>query len=290
MPVPRLFESSSDPREQWVHVLATLLALGGPQTRSALVEEISGEALPDADAILVREQRSLIDGPAGLIADVVARGAGWTFALQATLAFDADEEERLVATYDALAASADKCLVIAITPDRRPPASVEAAAAGGRNVRHRSWLRVRDWVQERPERGRVQDGTDQLLLREAEYFLTPRVAELYRLEGLMPMVEPALRPSLAGIFFDLNELAPAPLIQNEAGAARVAFPRTGEPQVEIALAGGGLAVNLASAEAGPGYDDAGEGWTSLTVTAASDYLAGRAWTQSTARGLLPARR
>ena len=63
MPVPRLFEASSDPREQWVHVVATLLALGGPETRTALVEEISGEALPDADALLVREQR-----PAGRLA------------------------------------------------------------------------------------------------------------------------------------------------------------------------------------------------------------------------------
>ena len=76
MPVPRLFEASSDPREQWVHVVATLLALGGPDTRTALVEEISGEALPDADALLVREQRALADSPDGLVADVVARGAG----------------------------------------------------------------------------------------------------------------------------------------------------------------------------------------------------------------------
>ncbi len=291
MPVPRLFEASSDPREQWVHVLATLLALGGPETRTALVEEISGEALPDADALLVREQRPLVDMPGGLAGDVVARGAGWTFALQATLAFDADEEKRLVATYDALTTTADKCIVIAITPDRRPPAAVEAAAAGGmRNIRHRSWLRVRDWVQEHPERGRVQNATDLMLLREAEYFLTPRVAELYRLEGLMPMVEPSLRPSLAGIFFDLNELAPAPLIQNEAGAARVIFPRTGPPQAEIALSGGGLALNLASPESGPGYRDAAEGWKALSVDAPSDYLAARAWTQATARALLPARR
>jgi hypothetical protein len=290
MPVPRLFEASSDPREQWVHVLAALLALGGPETRTALVEEISGEALPEADAVLVREQRPLIDGPQGMTGDVVARGAGWTFAIQATLAFDADEQERLTATYDALTASADKCIVIAVTPDRRPPAAVEAAAAGGRNIRHRSWLRVRDWVQERPERGRVQDANDLLLLREAEYFLTPRVAELYRLEGLMPMVAPALRPSLAGMFFDLNELAPAPLIQNEAGAARVTFPRTGDPQVEIALSGGALALNVASSESGPGYRDGAAGWKTLAVGAASDYQAGRAWTQSTARSLLPARR
>jgi hypothetical protein len=290
MPVPRLFEASSDPREQWVHVVATLLALGGPDTRTALVEEISGEALPDADALLVREQRALVDSPEGLVADVVARGAGWTFAIQATLAFDADEAERLIATYEALTASADRCIVIALTPDRKPPPGVlEATAEGTRNIRHRSWLRVRDWVQERPERGGAQ-GTDLMLLREAEYFLTPRVAELYRLEGLMPMVGPALRPSLAGMFFDLNELAPAPLIQNEAGAARVAFPRTGDAVAEIALEGGGLGLRLATGHAGPGFADAGNGWARLEVSGPDDYTAARAWAQSTARALLPARR
>jgi hypothetical protein len=290
MPVPRLFEASSDPREQWVHVVATLLALGGPETRTALVEEISGEALPDADALLVREQRALVDSPDGLIADIVARGAGWTLAIQGTLAFDGDEADRLIATYDALTASADRCIVVALTPDRKPSEAIQAAVAGGtRNIRHRSWLRVRDWVQERPERAGAQ-GTDLLLLREAEYFLTPRVAELYRLEGLMPMVGAALRPSLAGMFFDLNELAPAPLIQNEQGAARVAFPRTGAPQAEIALEGGGLGLRLASGDVGPGFADAGEGWTRLDVAEPDDYTTARAWTQSTARALLPARR
>lgn len=287
MPVPRLFEASSDPREQWVHVLATLLALGGPETRTALVEELSGEALPDADALLVREQRPLGDD---LLGDIVIRGAGWTLAVQATLAFDADEQARLEATYDALTASAkDKVIVVAVTSDRKPPASVEGASAG-RNIRHRSWLRVRDWVQERPERGRVQNPNDLLLLREAEYFFTPRVAELYRLEGLMPMVDQGLRASLAGMFFDLNELAPAPLIQNEAGAARVAFPRTGDAQAEISLSGGGLSLNIASADAGPGFSDGGGGWQKLAVTDASDYVAARAWAQSTARAHLPARR
>jgi hypothetical protein len=290
MPVPRLFEASSDPREQWTHVVATLLALGGPETRTALVEEISGEALPDADALLVFEKRPLADGPGGLMADVVARGAGWTFAIQATLAFDADESERLVATYDALSEAYDRCVVIALTPDRKPsPAVLEATAGGQRNIRHRSWLRVRDWVQERPERGRAQ-GTDLLLLREAEYFLTPRVAELYRLEGLMPMVDPALRPSLAGMFFDLNEIAPAPLIQNEASAARVSFPRTGDPVAEIALQGGGLRLGLASPAAGPGFADAGDGWARLEVADPDDYATARAWAQSTARALIPARR
>jgi hypothetical protein len=287
MPVPRLFEASNDPREQWVHVLATLLALGGPETRTALVEEISGEALPGADALLVFEQRPLADG---VTADIVARGAGWTFAIQASLAFDAAEADRLAATYDALSASAyDKFIVIAVTPDRKAPEAVAQAAEGGRNIRHRSWLRVRDWVQERPERGAAQ-GTDLLLLREADYFLTPRVAELYRLEGLMPLVDQSLRPSLAGIFFDLNEIAPAPLIQNEKGAARVAFPRSGDACAEIALSGGGLALALASDQSGPGFAAPEGGWTRLTVSEAGDYQTARAWTHATARTLLPARR
>jgi hypothetical protein len=286
MPVPRLFEASSDPRDQWVHVLATLLALGGPETRTALVEEISGEALPDADALVVFERRPLNED---VTADIVARGAGWTFAVQASLAFDGQDEARIAATFDALNEVYDKCIVIAVTPDRRPPDALAALAAGGRDVRHRSWLRVRDWVQERPERGRAE-GTDLMLLREAEYFLTPRVAELYRLEGLMPLIDAPLRASLAGMFFDMNELAPAPLIQNESGAARVAFPRTGEPQVEIAVGGTGLTLTVAGEDAGPGYEAIEGGRQRLTVADAADYQAGRAWTQSRARTLLPARR
>ena len=286
MPVPRLFEASSDPREQWVHVLATLLALGGPDTRTALVEEISGEALPDADALVVFERRPLNED---VTADIVARGAGWTFAVQASLAFDGEDEARIAATFDALSEVYDKCIVIAITPDRRPPEALATLAAGGRDVRHRSWLRVRDWVQERPERGRAE-GTDLMLLREAEYFLTPRVAELYRLEGLMPLIDAPLRASLAGMFFDMNELAPAPLIQNESGAARVAFPRTGEAQVEIAVGGTGLTLTVAGEDSGPGYEAIEGGRQRLTVADAADYQAGRAWTQSRARTLLPARR
>jgi hypothetical protein len=106
----------------------------------------------------------------------------------------------------------------------------------------------------------------------------------------MPMVGAELRPSLAGMFFDLNELAPAPLIQNEAGAARVAFPRTGDAVAEIALEGGGLGLRLASERTGPGFADAGGGWARLEVSGPDDYLAARAWAQSTARSLLPARR
>lgn len=288
MPVPRLFEVSPEPREQWVHVIATLLALGGPETRTALVEEISGEALPGADALLVREQRVLNDGT---IADVVVRGAGWTLALHSTLAFDADETARLGQIYDTLTATAkDQVILVAVTPDRRPSEAVLSAAAGGqRNIRHRSWLRVRDWIQERPERG-AAEGTDLMLLREADYFFTPRVAELYRLEGLMPLVDASLRPSFASMFFDLNDLAPAPLIKTEDGAARVAFPRTGDAQVEIRLGQGALSLGVLTATAGPGYAAAEAGWQRLEVSGSGDYVAARAWTQSTARDVLPARR
>lgn len=289
MPVPRLFEVSSEPREQWVHVLATLLALGGPETRTALVEEISGEALPGADALLVREHRVLADGT---VADVVIRGAGWTLVLSATLAFDDDNGADLARVYDGLVETAkDQVILVAITPDRRPSAAVQAAqSAGLRNIRHRSWLRVRDWIQERPERG-AAEGTDLVLLREADYFYTPRVAELYRLEGLMPLVQAALRPSLASMFFDLNELAPAPLIQTtEAGVARVAFPRTGDPRVEITLDAQGLGLGVHDADSGPGYAAGDAGWQRLAVGDPADYVAARAWTQSAARRLLPARR
>lgn len=289
MPVPRLFEVSPEPREQWVHVLATLLALGGPETRTALVEEISGEALPGADALLVREQRVL---PDGTVADAVIRGAGWTLVLAGTLAFDAANGEELANLYDRLTETAkDQVILVAITPDRRPSEAIQAAAGGGvRNIRHRSWLRVRDWVQERPERGNAQ-GTDLVLLREAEYFYTPRVAELYRLEGLMPLVGAELRPALARIFFDLNELSPAPLIQTaDAGSARLAFPRTGDAKVEVTLGGDGLALGVNTDQAGPGYAAGGDGWQRLAVTAEGDYTAARSWTQSTARSLLPARR
>lgn len=284
MPVPRLFEASTDPREQWIHVLATLLALGGPSTRTALVQELAGEDLPGADAVLVFERRPV--GPAS--ADILVRGAGWTLGVSGSLAFDSDEAARLTGLADALGEAYDRAIVVAVTPDRRPPASVTTAAEG-RTVRHRSWLRVRDWVQERPERGRAE-GTDLMLLREAEYFLTPRVAELYRLEGLMPQVPAALRPTLAGAFFDLNELAPAPLITGEEGRSQVVFPRTGDPKVRIALEDGGLELRIAAEGGGPGYTDADAGWRRLAVGEPGDWVRARAWTQATARDLLPVRR
>lgn len=290
MPVPRIFEAQFDPREHWVHVVATLLGLAGPQTRTALVEEITGEELPEADAMLVREQRPISKGDSALLADVVARGAGWTFAIQSTLAFDGDDAERLAATWDALDEVADKTILVLVSPDRKPPQSVIEAQKGGRDIRHRSWLRVRDWVQERPERGKAQ-GVDLMLLREAEYFLTPRVAELYRLEGLMPLVPVELRPALASIFFVLNDMSPAPLIQTQGPTTSlVSYPRTGDPSAQISLADGGLELRLRTSEDGPGAVDAGDGWKVVKVASDDDWLRARSWTRGVAQAVLPPRR
>jgi len=282
MPVPRLFEVPAEPAQQWVHTLSCLLELGGIETRAALLAELTGEEIPDAGSATVREQRRL----GAVEADVVVRDAGrrWAVAVWSTLGFDVDAEGVLAALHDGLAGDG-RALVVALTPDRRPPAAVERARAGGRDVRHRSWLRVRDWVQERPERGQAR-GTDLLLLTEAEYFLTPRVAELYRLEYLMPRLPEALRPMLATVFFDLNDLAPAPLIER---VDRVAFPRTGEPKVELILDGAGLAVRLATTREGPGFAPDGPGWTALRVSDPAQYVAARSFVRSAARELLPAR-
>ena len=291
MPVPRIFEAQFDPREHWVHVLATLLGLAGPQTRTALVEEITGEELPEADAMLVREQKPLGKGDDHLIADVVARGAGWTFAVQSTLAFDGSEAERLAETWDALDQVADKTILVFVSPDRKPPpAVIEAQDGGRRDIRHRSWLRIRDWVQERPERGNAQ-GVDLLLLREAEYFLTPRVAELYRLESLMPLVGPELRPALASIFFVLNDMSNAPMVQTQGPAeATVTYPRTGTPGAQVVLRDGALHVRLRTDADGPGTTDGEDGWKVLDVASDEDWLGARSWTRGVARETLPPRR
>jgi hypothetical protein len=287
MPAPRLFEAVDDPRERWVHVLATLLALAGPETRSALVEELGGEARPEAEAAVVRWRTVL--GEAAV--DVLVRGPGgaWALAVVASLGFEELGSERTHAVAAALAQAGDRGVVVAVTPDRRPAPGVVEGAAAGTEIHHRSWLRLRDWVQERPERGAAA-GADLLLLREAEYFLTPRVAELYRLENVMPGVRAELRPSLAAAFFDLNDLAPAPLITaGGPGSWRVAFPRTGDARVELTLIDGRLAIRLAIPEPGPGA--AGEdGWSVLRLEGPADYTGARAWVQGAARELLPRQR
>lgn len=278
MPVPRLFEPAAEQVETWAHVLACLLGLGGPDTRSALLAELVGENLPGSGAATVRERRAL----GGVEADVVVRDAErrWAVAIWSTLGFDADVSGA-VAGLTAGLTNAERPIVVVITPDRRAP---EAVASAGPDVVHRSWLRVRDWVQERPERGKAQ-GLDLVLLVEAEYFLTPRVAELYRLEGLMPQVPAPLRPTLASIFFDLNDISPAPLIER---TDHVAYPRTGEAKAEIALGDGAITVRLATPDPGPGFA-AADGRTVLRITDPAQYTAARSHVCAAAREILPAR-
>lgn len=278
MPVPRLFESAAEQAENWAHTLACLLGLGGPETRAALLHELVGEELPGTGAATVRERRVVGD----VEADVVVRDAEkrWAVAIWSTLGFDADIAGAVQGLVAGLS-GAERTFVVVITPDRRAP---EAVAAAGATARHKSWLRVRDWVQERPERGKAT-GLDQVLLVEAEYFLTPRVAELYRLEGLMPHVGAELRPTLADVFFDLNDLSPAPLIER---TDRIAWPRTGETKVEVTLGDGAITLTLSSGAAGPGFTADG-GRSVLTIAAPGDYTAARSHVAATARELLPVR-
>lgn len=242
MPVPRLYEAFSEPREQWVHVLATLLQLGGPETRAALVAELLGDPIAGTDQMLVSERRVVGTGADAVTFDITLRhGEDWAIGIISDLAFGIDRAAAIAAAHGALGVAARTALVV-ITPDRRTPADV-AAASG--EVIHKSWLRVRDWVQERPERG-AATGVDLALLREAEYFYTPRVAELYRLEELTPQVAPAVRAAFASIFLSLNDLAPAPtIVLPTEGTAEIRFPRSGTPQVTIATGDGDPLVTVA---------------------------------------------
>ncbi len=279
MPVPRLFEAFSDPAEQWVHVLGTILQMCGPETRAALVAELLGDPIEGTDTMLVREQRAFGSGADAPVVDLVLRNGGaWSIGVVAGLGFGVDRAARVAEAHAAVAGSGvERAILVVITPDRRPPAEVEAAAAGGAEVIHKSWLRVRDWVQERPERGQAT-GVDLAVLREAEYFYTPRVAELYRSEGLFPMVRAELRDTFATLFFDLNELAPAPTVLNPSDSSAVVnFPRTGDPVVTVALGHGDPAVTVG-------------GGTATVIDSPAAYVAARSAIVSGARQVLPHRK
>lgn len=289
MPVPRLFEAPSDQRERWVHVLACLIGLTGPETRPALITELVGEELPGVAEAQTREAHPL--GGTGVDVLVRDRERRWAVAVQATLGFDADAHAGIATAHAALADHAERVIGVIITPDRKPSAAVLAAQSDGIDARHKSWLRVRDWVQERPERGGAT-GVDLALLREAEYFLTPRVAELYRLEELSPPITPALRPALASVFFDLNDISPAPLIASGATGtteARIAFPRTGDAAAEILLDNGALSVRLADGDVGGGFTPTGSGAV-LAIREPADWVRNRSGALAVARRLLPVMR
>jgi hypothetical protein len=274
MPVPRLYEAFSEPREQWVHVLATLLQLGGPETRDALVTELLGDPLAGTDTMLVSERRVVGTGDAAVTFDITLRnGDDWAVGIISDFAWDIDRSAAIAAAQAALG-TANRTVLVVITPDRRQPSDV-AAAPG--EVIHKSWLRIRDWVQERPERG-AATGVDFELLVQGEYFYTPRVAELYRLEELMPQVAPGLRAAFASIFLALNDLAPAPTIVHPSDAtAEVRFPRTGDPVVTITTGGGDPVVSIV-------------GGAEVRIDSDAALTAARSQILADARRVLPARK
>lgn len=286
MPVPRLFESPSDPRAQWTHVLASVLALSGPETRTALLREFTDEDLPGADSPIVREFAPAGDDVIDIV--IQQRDKAWAVAIQTSLAFQGDIQARLRTAAGALEGYG-RVIVLAITADRKPGPSIEGARSAGIDARHCSWLRVRDWVQERPERGKAR-GVDLAILREAEYVLTPHVAELYRLEGIVPTVPVQAREAVTAAFFGLNGISPAPRIDQHADGATVVFPRTGDPQVELVIRGGSATFAL-NAEGGPGVIATDTpGWGGLAIGCDDDWLAGGSSALATARRLLPRKR
>ena len=141
MPVPRLYEAFSEPREQWVHVLATLLQLGSAETRDALVTELLGDPVAGTDQMLVSERRVVGNGDEAVTFDIMLRnGDEWVVGIISDFAFDVDRAARIAAAQAALG-SAARTVLIVVSPDRRQPAAI-AAASG--EVIHKSWLRIRD--------------------------------------------------------------------------------------------------------------------------------------------------
>ncbi|MCB0882842.1 MAG: hypothetical protein KDC33_11590 [Thermoleophilia bacterium] len=278
MPAPRLFDVPSLPREQWMHVLATVAGLTEAATRTALLRELAGDDTPDAAGAQVSERRPL---PAGdgttVVADIVVRsGKEWGVAVQGCLGLDIDRTDAWTALHDALAAQVEHATLVVVTPDRAVPDDV-ARAQEGRRIRHRSWQRVRDWVQERTERGKVT-GTDAFILREADYFFGPRVAELYRLEELLVRTDGAARVAVASLFADLNDISPQPTVVNTSTTAgEIRYPRSGDPVVTVTLGEGSPAASVA-------------GGPSVSLSSREAYIEGRSGFLEAARNALPARR
>ncbi len=273
MPAPRIFASQSEPRAQWTHVLASVLALCGPQHRQALMREFLDEDIDGVDTAIVREF-----APAGGdVIDIVVqeRDKAWALAVQTSLTFQGDIGGRLEAAAGALS-DYGRVIVMGITADRKPGPYMDAVASAGAETRYCSWLRVRDWVQERPERGKAE-GTDLMVLQQAEYFLTPNVAELYRLEDIVPTVPLEAREAVTAAFFGLNDLSPAPRIDQAPDGATANFPRTGDTTVELIVRGGSARLALAGGE-------------DVAIGSDADWEAAASGALATARRLLPRKR
>ena len=248
MPAPRIFASQSEPRAQWTHVLASVLALCGPAHRTALMREFLDEDIEGVDSAIVREFAPNGD-------DVIdIRGAA-----QATVH-----------------SGYGRVIVMGITADRKPGPYMDAVAGAGTETRYCSWLRVRDWVQERPERGSAE-GVDLAVLQQAEYFLTPNVAELYRLEDIVPTVPSGAREAVTAAFFGLNDLSPAPRIDQAPDGATAIFPRTGDAKAQLVIRGGSAHLAL-------------EGAGDIAIGSDADWEVAASGALAAARRMLPRKR
>ncbi len=286
MPVPRLFAAHAEPREQWTHVLASVLALCTTEHRAALLRDFTNEDLPGIENTVVREFAPAGDDVIDIV--VQERDKAWALAIQTSLAFQGDSQARISRAAGALK-DYGRVIVVAITADRKPGPYIEGARSEGIDARYVSWLRVRDWVQERPERGKAE-GQSLTVLREAEYLLTPNVAELYRLEDIIPTVPVEAREAVTSVFFGLNDLSPAPRIDQHDDGATAIFPRTGDPQAELVIRGG--VANLVLNTVGGPVADATDrpGWGALAIGSNADWELAASYALGTARRLLPRKR
>jgi hypothetical protein len=87
MPVPLT------PREQWTHVLASVLALTTTEHRAALLRDFTDEDLPGVENTVVREFAPAGDDVIDIV--VQERDKAWALAIQTSLAFGGDIEARL---------------------------------------------------------------------------------------------------------------------------------------------------------------------------------------------------
>lgn len=273
MPAPRIFASQSEPRAQWTHVLASVLALSGPQHRVALMREFLDEDIPGVETAIVREFAPAGDDVIDIL--VQERDKAWAFAVQTSLAFQGDIGDRLRHAAGHLS-DYGRIIVMGITADRKPGPDIDGVASSGIDARYCSWLRVRDWVQERPERGKAE-GVDFAVLQQAEYYLTPNVAELYRLEDIVPTVPVNAREAVTAAFFGLNDLSPAPRIDQHADGATAIFPRTGDATAQLEVRGGAARLAL------HGHDD-------IAIESDADWEAASSGALAAARRLLPRKR
>jgi hypothetical protein len=94
------------------------------------------------------------------------------------------------------------------------------------------------------------------------------------------------------VFFDLNDISPAPLIASGptgAAEARIVFPRTGDGVAEVLLDNGALSVRLADSEVGGGFVSDGS-ISVLTIREPADWVRNRSGALAVARRLLPVTR